>query len=126
MEQVRARPVKDRHEVIAYHLHAEFGEVTHRGLVVFDKPVPSGQADLNIVMDVHGFDHVHVEARAFDLLADLLYLLNGPYLSGQLIVKRPDDAGHTGDLLDIGKGDGVVALTVPAPCHLHNSGSSVY
>ena len=48
--------------------------------------------------------------------SDLLFL---PDLAGLLVVQGPDDAGHAGDLLDVGQRDAVVPFAIPAESHLH-------
>ena len=119
MEQVGTGPVKDGHEVVADDLDAELGQVADALLVVLDILVAGGQTDLDVVVDIDGLDHVHIEAVSVDLVCDLLDLVDLPDLAGHLVVQRPDDAGHAGDLLDVVEGDGVVALTIPTPTHFH-------
>ena len=119
MEQVSAGPVKDRHEVIADNLNAKLGQVADALLVVFDILVAGRQADLDIVMDVHRFNNVAVEAVSVDLIHDFLDLVLFPNLTGHFVVQSPNDAGNAGNLLDVAEGDGVVVLTIPAPTHLH-------
>ena len=119
MEQVGAGPVEDGHEVVADHLHAELLQVPHGLDVVLNVLVPGGQAHLDVIVDVDGFHHVHVEAVGLQLLLDLGDLLFLPDLAGLLVVQGPDDAGHARDLLDVRQLDAVVALAVPAKAHLH-------
>ena len=119
VEQVGAGPVEDGHEVVADHLHAELLQVPHGLDVVLNVLVPGGQAHLDVIVDVDGFHHVHVEAVGLQLLLDLGDLLFLPDLAGLLVVQGPDDAGHAGDLLDVRQLDAVVALAVPAKAHLH-------
>ena len=119
VEQVSAGPVKDRHEVIADNLNAKLGQVADALLVVFDILVAGRQADLDIVMDVHRFNNVAVEAVSVDLIHDFLDLVLFPNLTGHFVVQSPNNAGNAGDLLDVAEGDGVVVLTIPAPTHLH-------
>ena len=119
VEQVSAGPVKDRHEVVADHLHAELLQIPHGLNVVVDIHVPSGQPHLDVVVDVHRLHHVHVEAVRLQLLLDFGDLLLLPDLAGLLVVQGPDDAGHAGDLFDVGQFDAVIALAVPAESHLH-------
>ena len=119
VEQVSAGPVKDRHEVIADNLNAKLGQVADALLVVFDILVAGRQADLDIVMDVHRFNNVAVEAVSVDLIHDFLDLVLFPNLTGHFVVQSPNDAGNAGNLLDVAEGDGVVVLTIPAPTHLH-------
>ncbi len=94
MEQVGTGPVKDRHEVVADGLDTELGQVADALLVVLDVLVAGGQTDLDVVVNVDGLDHVHIEAVSVDLVCDLLDLVDLPDLAGHLIVQRPDDAGH--------------------------------
>ena len=117
--QVGAGPVEDGHEVVADDLDTELGQVADALLVVLDVLIAGGQADLDVVVDVDRLDNVHVEAVSVDLVCDLLDLVDLPDLAGHLVVQRPDDAGHAGDLLDVAEGDGVVALAIPAPTHFH-------
>ena len=119
VEQVGAGPVEDGHEVVADDLDTELGQVADALLVVLDVLIAGGQADLDVVVDVDRLDNVHVEAVSVDLVCDLLDLVDLPDLAGHLVVQRPDDAGHAGDLLDVAEGDGVVALAIPAPTHFH-------
>ena len=119
MEQVRASPVKDGHEVVADHLHPELGEVADALLVVFNVLVSGGQTDLDVVVDVHRLHHVHVEAVLVQLALHLGDLVDRPDLTGHFVVQSPHDPRHTGNLLDIGQLDTIVALAVPAECHLH-------
>ena len=119
VEQVGAGPVKDGHEVVADHLHAELGQVADGLDVVGDVLISGGQADLDVVVDVDRFDHIHVEAVRLQLLLHLGDLIDLPDLAGHLVVQGPDDAGDAGDLLDVGQGDLVVAFAIPAETHLH-------
>ena len=70
-------------------------------LVVLNIPVPGGQADLDVVVDVHALHHVHVEAVLVQLLFDRRDLAGLPHLPRHLVMERPHDALHAGDLLDI-------------------------
>ena len=119
MEQVGAGPVKDGHEVVADGLHTELGQVADALLVVFDQLVAAGQTDLDVVVDVDRFHHLGGKTVGMDLVHHGLDLVLFPDLAGHLAVQRPDDALHAGDLLDVAEGDGIVALTVPAPTHFH-------
>ena len=119
MEQVGAGPVKDGHEVVADGLDAELGQVADALLVVLDVLVARRQADLDVVVDVDGLDDGGVEAGSMDLVYDLLDLGLLPDLAGHFAVQGPDDLLNTGDLLNVAQGDGVIALTIPAPTHFH-------
>ena len=119
VEQVGAGPVKDGHEVVADGLDAELGQVADALLVVLDVLVARRQADLDVVVDVDGLDDGGVEAGSMDLVYDLLDLGLLPDLAGHFAVQGPDDLLNTGDLLNVAEGDGVIALTIPAPTHFH-------
>ena len=119
MEQIGAGPVEDRHEVVADDLDTELGQVADALLVVLDVLVAGGQTDLDVIVDIDGLDHIHIEAVSVDLIGDLLDLVNFPDLAGHLVVQCPDDAGHTRDLLDVAQADGVITLAIPAPTHFH-------
>ena len=119
VEQIGAGPVEDGHEVVADDLHAELGQVADGLDVVGDVLIAGRQADLDVVVDVDRLDHVHVEAVRLELFLDLGDLIDLPDLAGHLVVQGPDDAGDAGDLLDVGQGDLVVALAIPAETHLH-------
>ena len=119
VEQVSAGPVEHRHEVVADDLDAKPGQIFNGLLVVLNVLVPGGQADLDVIVDVDGLHHVHVETIGFELLLDCGDFANLPHLAGHLVVERPHDALHPGDLLDVAELDLVVALAVPAPCHFH-------
>ena len=101
MEQVGPGPVKHRHEVIANDLHTEFGQIPDALLVIFNVHIPGGQTDLDVIMDIDGLHHIHIKSVLIQLLLDLGNLRFLPDFSGQLVVQRPDNGGHTGNLLDI-------------------------
>jgi hypothetical protein len=119
VEQIGTGPVEHRHEVVADDLDTELGQIADALLVVLDVLVAGGQADLDVIVDVDRLDHVHVKAVGVDLIGYLLDLVDFPDLAGHLVVQRPDDAGHAGDLLDVAQADGIVALAIPAPTHFH-------
>ena len=119
VEQVAARPVKDRHEVVADDLYAERCEITDRLNIVFDILLAGGKSDLDIIMHVYGFHDVRVEARRLDPVDNLRNLLRLPYLARHLIVQRPDDCADPRNLPDVLQGDPVIPFAVPAKSHLH-------
>ena len=119
VEQVGAGPVKDGHEVVADGLDAELGQVADALLVVLDVLIAGGQTDLDVIVDIDGLNYGGAEAGRVDLVYDLLDLGLLPDLAGHLAVQRPDDLLNTGNLLDVAQGDGVIALTIPAPTHFH-------
>ncbi len=119
MEQIGTGPDKDGHEVVADDLDAEFAQVADALLVVFDVLVPGGQADLDVVVDIDRFHNIHIEAVLIQLPFDLGNLLNLPNFTGHLVMQCPDDAGDTGDLLNVTEFDLVVAFAIPAETHLH-------
>ena len=119
VEQVGAGPVKHRHEVVGDHFDPGPAQIAQGGDVVLDVLVPGGTANLDVVVDIHRFHHVDVEAGGFDprlFGGDFLRL---PHFAGLLVMQGPHDAGDAGDLTDLLQGDGVIAFAVPAECHLH-------
>ena len=119
VEQVGAGPVKDGHEVVADGLDTELGQVADALLVVLDILVAGGQADLDVIVDIDGLNDGGAEASRVDLVYDLLDLGLLPDLAGHFTVQGPDDLLNTGNLLNVAQGDGVIALTIPAPTHFH-------
>ena len=120
MEQIRPRPVEHRHEVIADHLHPEPGQIPYGLDIIGDIPVPAGQADLDVVMDIHRLHHVHVEPIGLQRFLYPRNLLHFPDLAGHFVMQRPHDAGHARNLLDVAQLDVVIAFAVPAKTHLHS------
>ena len=119
VEQIGTSPVEDGHEVVADHLNSEFGQVADALLVVLDVCISGRQTDLDVVMDVDRFHHIHVEAVLVQLTLDFCNLMLLPDLTGHFVVECPHDSRHAGDLLDVGQLDPVVPFTVPAESHLH-------
>ena len=108
MEQIRTGPVENRHEVVADDLDAKLGQIADALLIVLDVLVAGGQADLDVIVNIDRLNHVHIKAVGVDLIGYLLDLVHFPNLTGHFVVQRPDDAGHTGDLLDVAQADGIV------------------
>ena len=119
MEKIAARPVEDRHEVVADDLHAEGLQVADGLDIILDVPIPGGKPDLDVVVNIDALDHVGVEARRPDLIHDGFDLLRLPDLPGHLVVQGPDDGAHTRNLPDVAQPDSVVSFAVPAKTHLH-------
>ena len=119
MEKIGPGPVEDGHEVVADDLDSELAQIQDTLPVVFDEGVSGGKADLDIVVNVDGFDHLGVKAVGMDLIHDFFDLFFFPDFAGHLVVQGPDDACHAGDLLNVGQGNGVVSFPVPAPSHFH-------
>ena len=89
MEQIGTGPVKNRHEIIGNYLDTEFRQIPQGGFIVFNILVPGGQANLDIIMDVHAFHHIHIEACAFNLSACFFNFLHGPDLTCLLVMQGP-------------------------------------
>ena len=119
MEQVGAGPVKDGHEIVADDLHAILCQIADADLVVFDQGVPGGQTDLNVIVNVDGFHHLGIEAVGVNLVNHFLDFRFFPDFAGHLVMQGPDDAGHAGNLLNVGEAHRVISLTIPAPTHFH-------
>ena len=54
-----------------------------------------------------------------DLVHNLFDLCFLPDFAGHFVVQRPDNAGHAGNLLDVGEAHRVIALAIPTPTHFH-------
>ena len=119
VEQIGARPVEDWHKVVADDLDAEFREVADGGLIIFNVGIAGGKSDLDVVVDVDRLYDVHIEAVFVELTLDLCDLVDLPHLARHLVVERPNDSVHTGDLLNIRQLDAIVALAVPSEGHFH-------
>ena len=89
MEQICTGPVKNRHKVVSNHLHAKLSQVAQSLLVILNILISGRQTDLNVVINVYTFHHIHVKTCAFNLLADLFNLLHSPHLAGLLMMQRP-------------------------------------
>ncbi len=121
VEQVGACPVENGHEIVGDDLDACRGKVAQGDIIVFDILVAGGTADLDIVMDVDRLDNIDIEARGFDNSLFLCDFFGFPDFAGLLMVQRPDDAGHAGNLPDLVEGNRIVPFSVPAECHLHSN-----
>lgn len=97
--KVGAQPVEYRHEVIDDDLDAVLGEVSYSGAVVCDVLIARGQTELDVLMDVDGFDDLALEPSRVDFIDVALYLVLVPDLARGLIVQKAHDTGHAGDLL---------------------------
>ena len=126
MEEIRAGPVENGHEIIGHYLDAEFCQIAQGGLVVFDIVIPGGEADLDIIVDIDAFHHVHIEACPLDLAAHFLDFLHFPDFAGLFLVQGPNQPRDSGNLPDLLRRDGVVSLAVPAECHLHTVSSFIF
>ena len=120
MIQIGAGPVEDGHKVVSYNLNTELSQITQGGFVIFDIHVASGQADLDVVVNVYALYNIHVKAGAFDLFAGLFNFFYFPNLAGLLVVQCPNKTFYAGNLLDLLSRNGVVAFTIPTKCHLHS------
>lgn len=97
--KVGAQPIEHRHEVIDDDLDAVLGEVSYSGAVVCDVLIARGQTELDVLMDVDGFDDLALEPSRVDFIDVALYLVLVPDLARGLIVQKAHDTGHAGDLL---------------------------
>ena len=82
-------------------------------------PVGDGSTALFYQKDMIKDDYKAMAEVGMNLVSHLLDLVNFPNLTGELVVQRPDDAGHAGDLPDVAEFYRVVSFAVPAPAHLH-------
>jgi hypothetical protein len=61
--QIGARPIENGHEIIADHLHAAIGEITHGNLVVGDVLAPVALLLLDVLADRQALHHIPGQAR---------------------------------------------------------------
>ena len=119
VEQIGTRPIKNRHEIVANDLYTEFAQVADALLVVFNQRIAGRFADLDVIVNVDGFHHVAVESVGVKLLHHLSNFRFLPDLTGHFMMQCPDDAGHAGNLFDVGQLDFIVSFAVPTKTHLH-------
>ena len=123
MEQVGARPVKDRHKVVGYDLNSELCQIPQGNLVVLDILIAGRQTNFDIIVYIDALNNIHIEACVLNLLACLFDLLDRPDLARLLIMKCPNQSGYTRDLFNLLRRNAVISCAVPAECHLHINAS---
>ena len=119
MEEVGSGPVKHRHKVVADYFYAERCQITDGLDIVFNVMVAGRQADFDIIVDIDGFHHVHIEAVGLQLFLDFGDLFRLPDLSWQFVVQSPDNCAYAWNLFDVRERNLVVIFAVPAKPHLH-------
>ena len=110
--QLRARPVKDGHEVVGHALDAVLGAAADGLAVVVDMAVTLRAAQLDLLGDGDGLHHVEDEALLGALIDQVLDGLLRPDLAGLDVVDGGDDGTDAGNLTDHVQGDGI-AVAVP-------------
>ena len=117
--QIGARPVKDRHEVVAHHVDVLFAQRGQGLDVVVDVHVAAGQARLDVVVYVDALDAADVQAARRHLVLERPDRLARPGLAGLGGVQGGDHARHPGNLANLLQRHAVIAGAVPAQCHFH-------
>mmetsp|Transcript_24131 Transcript_24131/g.61694 ORF Transcript_24131/g.61694 Transcript_24131/m.61694 type:complete len:250 (+) Transcript_24131:811-1560(+) len=115
--EVGARPIDNRHEVVAEDVEAASAEIAHRLLVSLDVLVAVASTLFDSFMHGHALDDAPAQALRFDLGNSCLDLAHRPDLTDWDVVQRRDDAGCT-SLLDVLQSHWIV-WSVPAPGLLH-------
>ena len=113
MVELRARPVKDRHEVVADAADARLGQPADVLAVILDVPLARRLAELDVLVHRHALDHLEQKARVLDLLFQRRNALAAPHLADGHVVHGGDDRLHARDLPDVFKRNLIVAA-VPA------------
>ena len=111
--QLRARPVEDRHEVVAHALDAVLCHTPDVLLIGRDVSVTRGPAQLDILVHGDALHHVEHQARLRALVLQALEALLGPDLARAHVIHGADDAAHARDLADLPELDRVVRA-IPA------------
>ena len=101
MVELRARPVKDRHEVVADAADARLCQAADVLTVVLDVPLARGLAELDDLVHGHALDHLEEKARVLHLLFQRRNALAAPHLARRHVVHRGDDRLHARNLPDI-------------------------
>ena len=117
--QIRAGPVEHRHEVVADDLDPSLTQAGHGLAVVVNVFVPTGQAQLDVLVDIDAFDDLQLQTDVVDFLLQRPNTLRGPQSPGGHIHQGTDNAAHVGDLLDIAQRYGIHLTAIPAKCHFH-------
>ena len=118
--QLSSCPVKDGHEVVAYHVDILFAEVLQSLDIVSDQLVAGRLAELDIFVNVDALDAGDVKACRLNFFLQSVDSFLAPDFAGLCIIKCRDDAGHAGDLPDLLQCDSVEFGTVPSECHFHS------
>ena len=119
MGQIRAQPVKDRHEIVHDNLYPVFCKIADGDIIILDVLVAAGQAHLNILMDIYALDHLALQARFMHLVNVSFDLLFCPHFACRLVIQEPHQAGHARNLPDLAQLHGITVLPKPAECHFH-------
>ena len=117
--QLRAGPVEDGHEIVAYHFDAGLCGVAQGLDVVFDVLVAAGKAELDVFVDVDAFQILEYEVVRFGLLLNMKQRLYRPHFADGNVEQCADDAVHAGDLVDLLQCNLVVFFSVPTEGHSH-------
>ena len=100
--EVRARPVENRHEIVADRFQAAFGQVGEALFVVGDVAAPVALLLLDVFRNGQAFDHLPGQAgwtavlHPADLVLTLADILRGPDCAGRDVVEGADDTFDAG------------------------------
>ena len=119
MVKIRSCPVKYRHEIVTDYFYAKFSQITDRLDIIGNILVSGRQTNLDIIVYIYRFYYIHIKSVWFQLFLYFTDFFLFPHFSRLLIVQSPDNAGHTGNLSDIGKGNHIIPFAIPAKPHLH-------
>src|SRR5690606_13527078 len=109
--QIGARPVENRHEIVADDLDAAVGEITHRNLVIGDVLAPVALLLFHVFGNRQTFHHVPGEPRGRAVLPDayllvaLSYFFLRPHYPVRDMMKRTDhaDSAGLGNIINAGE-----------------------
>ena len=117
MEQVRASPVKHRHEVIAHAVYALLAQVCQRFLVYLYLLIAVRAAIFYRLSDGQRLYNRPSHTVTLDVFLQVAYLLASPHLAQRHIMQGRHNALNT-NLLEHTKRY-LIVLTEPAPCSFH-------
>ena len=111
--EIAARPVKDRHEIVANGADSAFGKVADRLLVVLQIRLPVAGMLLDVLMHGNGLDNAPLHANRTYGVCLRLDLLDRPYFACFAAVKRRNNVRDSG-LTYLLEGNRVIR-TIPSP-----------
>ena len=119
MEKISSCPVENRHEVITDDFYTVLAKVSDTSLVILNQTVSGIETDFDIVMYVYRFNDFSVKAIGMNLINNFFDFILFPDFSRHFVMKCPNNACHSRNLLDISQTYRVVTFPIPSPSHFH-------
>ena len=105
--EVGARPVEDRHEVVAQHRHAELAHVPHALAVVLDEAVARRTTELDVLVNGNALDDGG-EAPGLSISSASRGVVSRPGVADGDVVQRSDDSRDAWNLPNVLERDRIV------------------